>query len=53
MHMSPTKLKDSDECFKCSGVCLFYSDIFFAFLSNLKVAIMGQKSDEALSLLYP
>ena len=27
--------------------------MYLYFLSNLKVAIVGQRSDEALSLLYP
>ena len=57
VHMSLTKLKDSDYisrsvymCFKCSG-CVF--GIFVALLSSLTVSVMGQRSSQFHSLLYP
>ena len=36
--------------FRCSG-CVIWN--FLALFSNPKVAVMGQRSGEALSLLYP
>ena len=49
---SPKQAKDSTFS-SVLVVYLFYSEIFSAPLSNLKVDVMGQRSDEAFSLLYP
>ena len=60
VHMSLTELKDSDlisrsvyMCFKCSGCVFVLLGIFVALLSSLKVSVMGQRSGQFHSLLYP
>ena len=56
--MSPIELKELNQlkcnmCCKCSGCVFVQLGNFFFLLYNLKVAVMGQRSGEILSLLYP
>ena len=58
IHMSQRKLKDSDQISYSFLFLMFWLlfvqlGIIFAFLSNMKVAVKGQRSGMFLYLLYP
>ena len=60
VHLSLTKLKDSDEisrsvymCFKCSGCVFVFTRNFFCYVIKSEVSVMGQRSGQFHSLLYP
>ena len=61
VHMSPIELKECNYIsysiyiyvFQVFWLCICSTRTFFAFFKILKVAVMVQRSGEALSLLYP